>query len=62
MEIDEDEDFYAPEESISEPKTEPTNTESSNEAKAEPDDGGLEEGEEEDNEDSGDSVSHYIYF
>ncbi|RKF61030.1 Pre-mRNA polyadenylation factor FIP1 [Erysiphe neolycopersici] len=55
MEIDEDEDFYAPEESISEPKTEPNNIESSHEAKAQPDDGGLEEGEEEDNEYSGDS-------
>lgn len=54
MEIDEDEDFYAPEETISESKKDASNPEP-HEAKAELDDGGLEEGEEEDDEDSGDS-------
>ncbi|KAI1006945.1 hypothetical protein K3495_g1276 [Podosphaera aphanis] len=58
MDIDEDDDFYAPEETILELKTEPDKPETYPEAKTEQDDGGLEEGEEEDDgdeDDSGDS-------
>ncbi|EPQ62174.1 Bgt-1948 [Blumeria graminis f. sp. tritici] len=53
MEVDEDDDFYAPEESIPEISVE------SNKSEPVPtpilEDGGLEEGEEEEDDDSGDS-------
>ncbi|TQS38401.1 hypothetical protein Golomagni_01093 [Golovinomyces magnicellulatus] len=58
MDIDEDDDFYAPVESVPETNSESVNKSESLaplDIKSEPDDGGLEDGEEVDGEDSGDS-------
>lgn len=64
MEIDEDEDFYAPEETVPEVATVSSKSESDPHAEVKPEteDGDLEEGEEEEYGDSGDSVllSNYL--
>jgi pre-mRNA 3'-end-processing factor FIP1 len=58
MDVDEDDDFYAPEESVQESAEHQQKTEEAREsnAQAEQEDEDLEEGEEEDEADSDDSV------